>query len=448
MYNNAVIVSALGDELRKRMKRHTAATFGCSNRSLTVLTYKHKLILVCDQFPYNRGDSHFIMTEFTWLARYFDITVVNCDQKAGSLTPLPEGVRFVHYKSTPRIRRALRYILRFEWIRQAARDARRPERKSFFSVLRATLAEYALAKDFERFLRKQALIDPDENTVLYSYWLRYPVLAASYLKRDFAKLRIISRAHGCDLYNERSTCGVQPWRKPMDEALDMLVFACEYGRQYYLRTLNKDPNGKYELSYIGSLRAQRVKPRQNVILSCSTAIPLKRIELMVDALALASEHRELEWYHIGDGERLNAVRARARQKLKNVKWSLVGAMSNEEIKPFYADIGASLFLTASSTEGGVPVTIQDAFSCHIPAVATAVGGISEIVRDGKTGFLVSSDPTARELADAIERYLGLPDIDKEQMSSAAAHLAETLFNAETNAERMITLIGGLFYANS
>lgn len=54
-----------------------------------------------------------------------------------------------------------------------------------------------------------------------------------------------------------------------------------------------------------------------------------------------------------------------------------------------------------STVEGVPVSIMEAISFDIPVVATKVGGTPDIVIDGKSGKLVSENPTEQEVADAL-----------------------------------------------
>ncbi|MCM8784623.1 MAG: glycosyltransferase family 4 protein [Candidatus Omnitrophica bacterium] len=64
---------------------------------------------------------------------------------------------------------------------------------------------------------------------------------------------------------------------------------------------------------------------------------------------------------------------------------------------------ADIFAMASTHEG-TPVSILEAMAMEKPIVATNVGGISELVREGKTGILVSPR-NAEELAKAIMRLL-------------------------------------------
>lgn len=69
---------------------------------------------------------------------------------------------------------------------------------------------------------------------------------------------------------------------------------------------------------------------------------------------------------------------------------------------------ADLMAMPSLTEG-LPTAILEAFACKLPVIATSVGGVPEIVLNGKTGLLVPpGDPAA--LRDVILRCLD--DIDK------------------------------------
>jgi glycosyltransferase involved in cell wall biosynthesis len=77
---------------------------------------------------------------------------------------------------------------------------------------------------------------------------------------------------------------------------------------------------------------------------------------------------------------------------------------------------ADLFVLASLHEG-LPVTVMEALTLGVPVVATAVGGLPEVVTTGDNGILVEpGSPSA--LADAIERAVD-PPVHAELVAGAA-----------------------------
>jgi glycosyltransferase involved in cell wall biosynthesis len=49
-------------------------------------------------------------------------------------------------------------------------------------------------------------------------------------------------------------------------------------------------------------------------------------------------------------------------------------------------VGADLFLLPSASES-FGLSALEAMACHVPVIATAVGGLPEVVADGETGYL-------------------------------------------------------------
>lgn len=80
---------------------------------------------------------------------------------------------------------------------------------------------------------------------------------------------------------------------------------------------------------------------------------------------------------------------------------------------------------------GIPNVIMEALSSDIPVVATDVCGISEIIQNGKTGFLVPQRD-AGALADAIRA--SLEDWPKSvQMASAGHEIVQNMFDPHKNS---------------
>jgi len=84
----------------------------------------------------------------------------------------------------------------------------------------------------------------------------------------------------------------------------------------------------------------------------------------------------------------------------------------------------------------------EAMACETPVVATAVGGIPEVVDDGTTGLLVPLDPDpdrfARDLAERINRLLADPE-EGRRMGEAGRHRAVDEFGWRAIAEQVAAL---------
>lgn len=61
-------------------------------------------------------------------------------------------------------------------------------------------------------------------------------------------------------------------------------------------------------------------------------------------------------------------------------------MPHDDVERIFKSENVNLFITTSATEGGVPISLVEAFSMGIPAIGTDVGGIPEAIRDGYNGF--------------------------------------------------------------
>ena len=126
--------------------------------------------------------------------------------------------------------------------------------------------------------------------------------------------------------------------------------------------------------------------------------------LIIDALKLI-EDVNIDWHHFGDGSQMEEIKKQAKQ-LKdktNISYTLHGYVPNAEYIDTLCHMNADFFVTTSSTEGGVPVSLSEAASFGLPIVATAVGGIPEIVSEAN-GILMGETPSAEEVAGALKDF--------------------------------------------
>ena len=78
----------------------------------------------------------------------------------------------------------------------------------------------------------------------------------------------------------------------------------------------------------------------------------------------------------------------------------------EKVAQFYAAFDA---LVLPSGNEGTPVSVIEALAAERPVVATRVGGVPDVVRDGEDGFLVEAGATD-ELAERLTRLARDPEL--------------------------------------
>jgi N-acetyl-alpha-D-glucosaminyl L-malate synthase BshA len=157
--------------------------------------------------------------------------------------------------------------------------------------------------------------------------------------------------------------------------------------------------------------------RPRVLWHGSSFRPIKRVGDAVRALALIRKTREAALVLVGDGPERPAVEALARELGLSDYVRCLGSLTQ------FADLlaRADLFLLPSETES-FGLAALEALACSVPVVASAVGGLSEVVRDGATGLLVPpSDPSA--LAAAV---LSLLEDEPRRLAMAQAARADVL----------------------
>ncbi len=148
------------------------------------------------------------------------------------------------------------------------------------------------------------------------------------------------------------------------------------------------------------LRALFPSPPDRIVGAAGRLSPEKGFRVLVEAAAIVrrSDPR-VGFVHFGDGPlREDIVRQIAALGLEG-RFILAGFREDlDRFTPHW-----DLAVLPSYTEG-LPCIALEAFAAGVPVVATAVGGIPEVVEDGMSGFLVPpGDPAAlaRRIGDAL-----------------------------------------------
>ena len=268
------------------------------------------------------------------------------------------------------------------------------------------LARYVRAEFIADFLVKEAILK--ENTVLYSYWFDEALAGfslATTRRPELSSCLRVARAHG---YDFRSPVHSFPFRRKSFFALDWLCCASRYAKQ----TIDGQYPELRERSFFTPLGVkdfssiEKIQTADYQFVSCSNLVALKRIGLIFDfinAFAKAHPNASVVWTHFGDGEeRAHLEKKIATLRVSNLTVSLKGTQANLVIRHYLASLEKALMINLSETEGGIPVSLQEALSASLPLIVTAVGGNPEAGDEG-AGVLLSSQPTELEFITAAEQ---------------------------------------------
>lgn len=399
------------------------------------------LIIFTNSYPHkSAAEQTFLSGEVKILSKHFERIVICPQTGEGDILPLPKGIEVdLSFKqSFTTVKRVLAGVSTFFskdlyvdiWNRFPESLSTNYLKKlySFFSGARLTQAW------FESRVKQRDISASD--LICYTYWFTEVATGLSWAKRKLPALRLVSRAHGYDLYEEL----YKPWplRNQSISVLDGLFSDSDIGTKYLTKKYPQykekyktallgvpDPGGLSKPSSDGVLR----------VVSCSMINPIKRIDLLFEGVMMAAKFRKqqkIEWTHFGGGaERQIFVDRISREFPLNAVGYFPGYKTQRHLIQSYLENPVDIFINVSSTEG-TPVSIMEAISCGIPVIATAVGGNVEIVQE-KNGFLLGENPTPDEIAELILKACD----EREGMSAkrmGSREVWQEKYNETTNFE--------------
>lgn len=152
------------------------------------------------------------------------------------------------------------------------------------------------------------------------------------------------------------------------------------------------------------LAATEMSESRPTILSVGRLSPEKGHHILLEAFALlrASTHPRAQLVVIGDGVLMPELQRKVTDLGVSDAVRLLGSLSQAELPSHYQ--GCDVFCLPSFSEG-LPCAVLEAMACGKPVVASAVGGVPEVV-DREGGLLVApgdAESLAHALAAALDR---------------------------------------------
>ena len=152
----------------------------------------------------------------------------------------------------------------------------------------------------------------------------------------------------------------------------------------------------------------------------------KGITTLVEAFA---KHSDLSLKIVGTGPVEDDLK---RKKYANIEF--LGYKSGDEL--FNLVRNARFVCVPSECYENNPMTIVESYSMGVPVIGARIGGIPEIVSEGKTGFLFESGNVA-SLDEAIKRSVSLNADDHLTLKRNALQFADEHFNSKTYLQKLV-----------
>lgn len=167
-----------------------------------------------------------------------------------------------------------------------------------------------------------------------------------------------------------------------------------------------------------------------VILCASRCIREKGLFELLEAVPhVLTEHPLVSFLLAGDGPELPGLKAAVKESRLSDHVHLLGHLGYQELVGVF--ISSDIFILPSYSEG-LPNVILQALAAGLPIVATHVGGIPDVLMDGKNGLLIAPR-NVKQIAEAVSVLLADRDLC-EQMSARNLRLAREKYDVDVVAD--------------
>lgn len=452
---------------------------------------KQVLVVLTSTFPAGTKDG-FVAGELPYLCRAFDQVMLFAVNAVGSLPVLPAALPanctawLPNRRSGARARlRDVVYALRTFW--HADADFRAEYRQGPSTLRQKIYLRYfegraeQAAADIRGILKD--LVPDGAEVTLYSYWLYIACRAMTKVGDGLRqlnpdrKIRQFSRAHGYDLYEEAEGWGYLPFRGAFLQQLDG-IFPCSQNGVEHLSKARPDiVDGRApvfvsrlgiaapeataaavsaadrelldeRIRLVRQMQADAADAGETVfeIVTCAWIRPVKRLDLLVDALSLLRRQTGFRWIwtHFGDGASsadFEGLRRLAAEKLSFMTVQFMGSTPKPVILYYYLNARPDCFVNCSSSEG-VPVSVMEAMGCCMPVLATDVGGTWEITGSDLCGILWPEDVSPARMASDLLGLAGRLPEERAELGFAARSRYQLLCQAEINYTGFAAVLSG------
>ena len=312
------------------------------------------------------------------------------------------------------------------------------ERVTFHEV---TQTEYPLFEQSSPYALalavKQHEVAMREQLDLMHVHYAIPHAATAWLAKQMLKqerdLKLVTTLHGTDITLVGQDPSYYTLTKFSIEQSDRVTAVSQFLREETYRAFGCDgcdviviPNfistAEYHPPTDATCRRSLAPADHKILVHVSNFRPVKRVTDVVRVFAGVRSAMPATLVLVGDGPERDAAEQEVDRLALRRDVRFLGKVDH------VGDIlrGADLFLLPSQSES-FGLAALEAMACAVPVLASAVGGLAEVVVDGETGFLTPAGDVAAMIENAV-RVLRDPALHKRLREAAARRALD--FSAE------------------
>lgn len=259
----------------------------------------------------------------------------------------------------------------------------------------------------------------EQITHIHAHFASHPAAAAFIIHR-LTEIPYSFTAHGSDLHRDRHML----CEKVAESAFTVTI--SNFNREIILAECGRQFEHKVMVVHCG-VNTKIFQPRSEptphergegpfAILCIGTLHEVKGQTYLIEACKLLDE-RGLDFicHFAGDGPDLEALTKQAAQAGLTDRVCFHGRLTQAGITELLKEADVVVAPSVPSKDGrreGIPVVLMEALGSGVPAIASDLSGIPELVKDGENGFLVEPGDV-QNLAKALEYLYNHPELRRQ-----------------------------------
>ena len=314
-----------------------------------------------------------------------------------------------------------------------------------FCVHRIKTIEIPLLRNTIYAIKSLFMVRKIEPDIVHSHSISFHNAGLpAFLIKKILKIPYVAYGRGSDVYLSSFEKSFKKAVLKNSDATIALTNDMKIAMQtIYDKSISVIPNGcdptKFENLSKRDLRDKlKIKEDEKVMIFVGRLHPIKGLQYLIEAMKIIyKKYPKSRLLIVGDREDRNNLENLVKKLNLNKYVTFIGMVPNEAVPEYM--VAADVFVLPSLSEG-FPTVIVEAMASGIPIVATKVGGVPEIIKDGENGFLVEP-MNSEEIAEKVLLLLNNDELRKRISEKNKEEVKK--YNWESIAEKLEEIYFGI-----